>query len=264
MYGTIAIVGIGVSVLFGVVTIAWVVSLLAGRARNDGTTPAVVPSAARRPGHHGDGERFVEPATAPGPLLGFWMGLWMSLGHGRIGTYLLPLAAFLSFQFGVFLAATATDVSIGEASLGWPTAPGAIGASQIITEPGDQGPEHRVHILYAFAIGAQPYTGDKVRFGGVESHEARETVARYPKGKDVAVRYAPDDPSLSVLEPGADPFVRRFMWWCLVVVALLAPLASLTLVARMTAWRGRRRYGAYPTGATGPAAGATPAGGGTS
>jgi len=195
--------------------------------------------------YRGDPDGPVEPARDPGPL----RRLVTVLLGSRMGTAVLPVSALLAFQLGLFMAAAAANVWVGEASLSWPTARGVVGASQVVTEQGAQGPEHRAHIIYAYAIAAQPYTGRKVRFGGIESDEAKETVARYPKGKDVQVRYAPDDPSVSVLEPGADPWGRSFTWFCVVVLGLVAPVASAALVARISAWRGRRRYGAYPSGA---------------
>jgi len=214
LYETVAIIGLLTGGLFALVSVAWVVSFLVGRARTRG-------SAAH------------QPPTSPHLF-------------GRATRALLPITAFLLMQFGLFLWATATDVAMGEASLGWPVARGVIAASEVETEERRGGPRYRPRIIYGYAIAAHPYAGRRVRFGDIESVEAEEIVARYPKGKDVQVRYAPDDRQLAVLEPGADPFARRFMWCCLVIVALVAPVAFLALAARLMAWRRRRGFGGLP------------------
>ncbi len=221
LYETLATIGLLIGGLFTLVSAAWVVTFLAGRARRTGGATAQA--------------RTSLPPDDSSPTR---PGLF-----DRATRALVPITAFLLMQFGLFLWATAGDVALGKASLGWPTARGVIASSQVETEDRQSGPRYRARIIYGYAIAAHPYSGRQVRFGDIPSDEAQAIVARYPRGKDVTVRYAPEDRHLAVLEPGADPTTRQFMWLCLVVVLVVVVPAFIALGARLAAWRQRRTSG---------------------
>lgn len=91
----------------------------------------------------------------------------------------------------------------------WPVARGTVLESRVCeSSDSDGGPFYRPVITYEYRVGRQVYTGDLLAFGlrslsegGVAGErKAHETVARYPVGGDVEVRYDPKRPARCVLE----------------------------------------------------------------
>jgi hypothetical protein len=92
------------------------------------------------------------------------------------------------------------------ASQDWPTASGVIQNSSVEAKSdSDSGTTYHAEILYDYTVDGTKYSGNRVDFGeygtGEPTH-ARRIVNRYPPEKKVEVHYLPDDPELSVLEPG--------------------------------------------------------------
>jgi hypothetical protein len=92
-------------------------------------------------------------------------------------------------------------------SVAWPVATGRIQESSVKYTPGDHdnsGGNYKATVLYTFTISGRTYNGSTVDFcdWSRDSCHAQSVVDRYPKGKVVSVRYLPNDPNVSVLEPG--------------------------------------------------------------
>ena len=105
----------------------------------------------------------------------------------------------------------------GRASRDWPQAAGVIVAGRIPVAPDVEDPDSvyaRAESLgtrlrdgsfvYAYDVGGRRHYGNLRAFNQVTrgGEFTEELAARFPVGKAVTVRYAPDRPDLSVLEPG--------------------------------------------------------------
>jgi hypothetical protein len=143
------------------------------------------------------------------------------------------------------LVAGLRDVWKAARSKRWPRAPGTVVSAEELQHqrelPESAGGGTRLHyearIHYEYSVGRVHIGSSVVRLGPTESsseEQAQSTLARYLPGQQVQVAYNPQDPTESVLEPGAHAgdTVRA------VVGALLLILAfSLVFVARWFAAR---------------------------
>ncbi len=106
----------------------------------------------------------------------------------------------------------------------WPTAPGKVISAEEFQHrrplPAEAGGGTRIHyqahVHYEYTVGRVLIGSTVLGMGPSEtSSEARAQaiLARYPPGKPLQVAYNPQDPTDSVLEPGAHPvnFVRAGM-----------------------------------------------------
>ncbi len=88
----------------------------------------------------------------------------------------------------------------------WPVVDGTIQNSAVEYHSGSEGGgTYHAEVLYQFTIDGQTRSGNKVAFGDYGSSNpshAQNIVNRYPKGKQVSVRYRPGDPETCILEPG--------------------------------------------------------------
>lgn len=106
----------------------------------------------------------------------------------------------------VILSFGATNLARDYRSLHWPSTQGIIMSASMtqIRQFGSHKSYFSADVQYDYQVGGVSYTGSQVSFGGFwgrsESH-ARQILDRYPKGKQVAVFYAPDKPEAAVLEP---------------------------------------------------------------
>ena len=82
----------------------------------------------------------------------------------------------------------------------WPVAPGVVTESSLYG--GRKGNSKKARIFYRYAVNGQTYRGDVVSFGRLFLDDQSEWVARYPQSAMVDVHYDPQDPGVSVLEPG--------------------------------------------------------------
>lgn len=95
------------------------------------------------------------------------------------------------------------------ASKGWPSIEdGVITVSEFTTnrDRDDGGTTYGASVAYDYTVNGTLHTGSNVHFGQYGTSDpsyGRGIVNRYPVGKKVRVYYNPDDPSASVLEPGA-------------------------------------------------------------
>ncbi len=117
-----------------------------------------------------------------------------------------PLLVIVGYAIAFMLGKPILDHAW--ASKTWPQATGTITRSEIERSRSKQGTAmYSCVIDYEYVVDGKPFNGDTVWFGGGYSSSsdtvAREAVRKYPKGKSVKVYYSPEDPNVSVLEPGA-------------------------------------------------------------
>lgn len=96
-----------------------------------------------------------------------------------------------------------------KASTGWPTVEGTVTSAEtrIARHPaGDRARSStKAVVVYSYSVEGIKYSSDRISFvqdGAGSGHEAHQIVRRYPFGKKVKVYFNPDDPRVSVLEPG--------------------------------------------------------------
>jgi len=160
------------------------------------------------------------------------IGLFVALGLGVLFTV---VGYFVAFHFGKPILDNA------KASTNWPTADGVIESSEVAKSTNSDGDTmYSAEVVYQYEVNGQKLDSDNVFFGGDYSSSSRSdasgTVNRYPVGKEVEVFYDPDEPSNSVLEPGAKwmSYMVYGIGMVFLVVGLLVvigPLCYLVLAA---------------------------------
>jgi hypothetical protein len=137
----------------------------------------------------------------------------------RPTTHLPPVGRFFAirvFPGAVVLVGAAAiylglaNARVARASVDWPAVDGEIVRSgiqeeRITTRSGPPSLTHRAVVVYTYSAGGVRYEGNRVAFGEYatsDPEDAAQIVNRYPTGTAVRVHYRPDDPAVSVLEPG--------------------------------------------------------------
>lgn len=93
----------------------------------------------------------------------------------------------------------------------WPTAPATITNLEMQTKSDSDGSTYEVKVQYTYAVDGVPYEGSRLAFGygassGPEAHQ--EIHRKLSEAKAVAVRYDPDNPSVSCLSFGLHRSIR--------------------------------------------------------
>ena len=126
----------------------------------------------------------------------------LSPGKATIALFVIGIVgAALTIFLGVPMALNAL------VSKSWPAADGIVTVSEFTSNRDDDGSvTYGASIAYDYNFNDIPLTGSNVHFGQYSSGDpsyGRSIVQKYPVGMQVRVYYDPDDPSTSVLEPGA-------------------------------------------------------------
>lgn len=134
------------------------------------------------------------------------------------------ICALLAVVGVALLAVGLRDVWRAARSRRWPTAPGKVISAEEFQHrramPEEAGGGTRIHyeahVHYEYTVGRVLIGSTVLNLGPKEtSSEARAQaiLARYPPGQPLQVAYNPNDPTDSLLEPGAHPvhFVRAGM-----------------------------------------------------
>lgn len=98
-----------------------------------------------------------------------------------------------------------------QASTDWPVAYGEVRSSKVDQHSDSDGTTYHAEVLYHFVVDGVEYLGNQVAFGDYGSSNpshAQKIVNQYPAGETFAVSYHPDDPEVSVLDPG----VKMQVW----------------------------------------------------
>lgn len=133
---------------------------------------------------------------------------------------------------GIAVAAYCEGLA-GEASAGWPRAPGFVESASVVEIP-TRVTSYHAEIRYRFTVQGRSYTGDRLSYNFKPSDKdgCARVVGRYPPGCQVQVSYDPADPSSNVLEPGtADGTHLKMALLCMVIPGL--GLATIALGGSM-------------------------------
>lgn len=97
-------------------------------------------------------------------------------------------------------------------TMGWPSVPGAIVSSRVSDAGGPAVPvlrgRYSVELDYQYRVNGEEYSGgavSRIPYRCLLRSSAERVASRYPAGEPVRVFHHPDDPSLSVLDPGTSP-----------------------------------------------------------
>lgn len=136
-----------------------------------------------------------------------------------------------------------TELTNDTESFNWPTTTGLITSSKIEswTESGDT--DFASSVEYEYVVDNRKYSSNRIRFGGFllalpgNKAEAEEALRLYASGNSVQVYFDPDEPSLSVLEPGAGRIRILLMLAIWVIMSifscLLAGSCALAAIRRL-------------------------------
>ena len=152
-----------------------------------------------------------------------------------IFAYLIGLAVIAGVWFFHFQSARKAA-----GSAAWPTAEGTVQASSVREnlETDSEGDSERAfypNVQYAYSVGGQSYTSDRIAFGGkprfAKAADAQAVCDRYRQDARVAVRYNPAKPEECVLETKKPSLVTPIIFTVVVAIftliagAFLAPAA---------------------------------------
>ena len=104
---------------------------------------------------------------------------------------------------GVFVFSGVRNMRRASQSMKWPSVPGTITSSQLVTGGTIRSRWYKAHVTYTFSVNGQTYTGDKVVFGDARSGnqpQEQAVVSRYTAGAPVEVFYDPLQPQQAVLQ----------------------------------------------------------------
>ncbi len=136
----------------------------------------------------------IEPKTGHYVVLG-------PIGTIVVGVLAIAVGVFLAWIFGY------ASFTAGAASESWPSVEGKITASKISESGPHDNRTLRAHVSYQYEVNENIHRSDRVDFNsaGMSSSQRgdiQEITRKYPVGRSVTVYYDPDDPNISVLEPG--------------------------------------------------------------
>ena len=109
------------------------------------------------------------------------------------------------------------------ASEKWPMVTGEISYSDIKTSRSDNTTMYAADVQYTYQVNEKAYKGEKISMleGSSSSQSmAKKTLKKYPRGKVVEVYYDPELPSIAILEPGQNIWIKLIKYapllFCLV------------------------------------------------
>jgi hypothetical protein len=117
------------------------------------------------------------------------------------GTWFWGVLGILSLGGGVLYGWEEVETLFdAHASYRWPMVHGKIIHSSRVVEQAQESEWTYAEIRYQFSVDGADYVSDHLWFG--VGQRAERNLSLYPEGREVAVRYKPNDPSRCVLEPG--------------------------------------------------------------
>jgi hypothetical protein len=139
------------------------------------------------------------------------VALHAPVAHAEAGPFDPDKPLYLGALFAVGLGLVVAGAwlvwrerALGAASLNWPTAPGIIKSSKVATHDADGIEMYVAQVTYDYNVRGKTYVGDHLRFDAFAGsrEKAQQDVDNYRAGMPVEVRYAPQQPQTSILEPG--------------------------------------------------------------
>ncbi len=151
---------------------------------------------------------------------GFWLAVLV----------LPPLLGGLCLFIGVFALVQGLHYRAYR-SHEWPGTPGVVLSAEVREDVSSDGIAGSVsygpRVNYEYTVGGVTYAGDQITFADQPCTRefAAATVARYPPGLAVTVRYQPDSPRVAVLDPR--PVTLSFGWLWLAAICFAIWLVAL-------------------------------------
>jgi hypothetical protein len=151
--------------------------------------------------------------------------LLQSLGKLWLGLWKNPFLNMLVLGVVVLVFGTIFfDLPKAIASIGWSTTEGVVISSEVREECcGEDTEGWWPSVSYQYSVSGAEYVSDNIEVQDVGSSNtdsfAQEVIQRYPVGKRVQVYYNPQDPAVSVLEPGIPNNDVGF--WGVLIVAVI-------------------------------------------
>ena len=136
---------------------------------------------------------------------------------------LLICLALLSF--GMYFSIIGIDVvSEGRASMKWPQTKGVIESSRIVRMD-DKQIKYQIEMKYKYEVKGESYTNGRFSLNSYPTRSARtnaDIVNPLPAGKEVTVYYNPENPVISVLQPGTNSitFIPAALGFLLIVISI--------------------------------------------
>lgn len=122
----------------------------------------------------------------------------------------LAISGTIFFLGYIALFSGLDKIDQAKSSTTWPSVPGTIVQSQMLITDDDTDDNekkdplaHATVIIYRYQIDGKWMMGNRVSWNTTHTDEiAKQRMRAYPLDKTVQVYYSPDNPSLSILEPG--------------------------------------------------------------
>ncbi|MGP1346610.1 MAG: DUF3592 domain-containing protein [Phycisphaerales bacterium] len=110
---------------------------------------------------------------------------------------------------GVGLVAGVGSLKHARASESWPTASGGVKSCEVVAQSGRRGrTSYKPKVTVYFTVDGRRYACERLTFNASYStrdrSEAEAFARRFAAGSTVSVSYKPDDPEISVIEPGVE------------------------------------------------------------
>lgn len=145
-------------------------------------------------------------------------------------------------------------LSRARATADWKAVPGTIEKTGIEETWSSGATQFAPRVTYRFEHGSEAFTGNRIAphdmaFGN--RRKAEEAIAGYAPGGEVTVYYDPQDPTRSLLRPGAERMDYLMLGWPLLFLFFAYGFLQMLRRAREA---GRAVEGGDPTGETGDAA----------
>lgn len=117
-----------------------------------------------------------------------------------------PLIGFLAGGGLIFMSIVNGRKS--KASLQWPSVPGTVLSSEMVTDRTGDIVTFTPVVRYAYMVNGQPLQSTRVRFSAARG---KKIVDKYPRGCPVQVFYDPQAPANAVLERGGSTRAMMFV-----------------------------------------------------
>ena len=130
---------------------------------------------------------------------------------------LLPVVVSLSLDLPLLLKAIT--------STKWPEAPGVVRRGELSAMKLGRDPAWRPIVVYSYTVNGKEYLNDVIKFQpdlGLPGYEATQLKERYASSTPIQVRYDPQNPDDSCIEPSPNYFAvfTHFIMFALISVLL--------------------------------------------
>jgi hypothetical protein len=157
----------------------------------------------------------------------------VTIGRFLLGR-LFPLPFLIAGANVMFFGLRSMDRA--KASTEWPSVRGVVVLSEVDSRGGHRGTSYFAEVLYDYEVDGAKHCSNRIGYGDYgysNPNEARKTVNRYPKGKEVDVFYMPEKPEESVLEVGIH--IRTYFLPTFGAVFFLAGLGMIVFLPKLRA-----------------------------